>query len=136
PTDQHLIFAAIRFEPGGVVLANDTAERLEPLDQLAIQPLIEAALVKPVVMTNPQTAEVLLDVAPNPAHPERRQRHRIFRNLLPAGDRKSTRLNSSHSQISYAVFCLKKKKIKTIYIILTNNQNYYIICYSTSMSIA
>src|SRR2546430_7022681 len=28
-----------------------------------------------------------------------------------AGDRKSTRLNSSHSQISYAVFCLKKKKI-------------------------
>src|SRR2546430_12422011 len=29
-------------------------------------------------------------------------------------DRKSTRLNSSHSQISYAVFCLKKKKKKTI----------------------
>src|SRR2546430_2174401 len=39
--------------------------------------------------------------------------------LLPearhfAADRKSTRLNSSHSQISYAVFCLKKKKNKTI----------------------
>src|SRR2546427_5613684 len=31
-------------------------------------------------------------------------RHRV------EGDRKSTRLNSSHSQISYAVFCLKKKK--------------------------
>src|SRR5688572_10618775 len=31
---------------------------------------------------------------------------------LPAQDRKSTRLNSSHSQISYAVFCLKKKKTK------------------------
>src|SRR5688572_32686618 len=30
----------------------------------------------------------------------------------PRLDRKSTRLNSSHSQISYAVFCLKKKKIK------------------------
>src|SRR2546430_11541575 len=30
------------------------------------------------------------------------------------GDRKSTRLNSSHSQISYAVFCLKKKKKKQI----------------------
>src|SRR5438309_8543322 len=28
----------------------------------------------------------------------------------PVGDRKSTRLNSSHSSISYAVFCLKKKK--------------------------
>src|SRR2546422_7146048 len=30
----------------------------------------------------------------------------------PAGDRKSTRLNSSHGYISYAVFCLKKKKKK------------------------
>src|SRR5688572_32520385 len=30
-------------------------------------------------------------------------------------DRKSTRLNSSHSQISYAVFCLKKKKKKKIF---------------------
>src|SRR2546427_8253235 len=32
---------------------------------------------------------------------------------LIASDRKSTRLNSSHSQISYAVFCLKKKKKQT-----------------------
>src|SRR5256886_3806765 len=31
-----------------------------------------------------------------------------------ARDRKSTRLNSSHSQISYAVFCLKKKKTHTV----------------------
>src|SRR3989475_4289397 len=39
-----------------------------------------------------------------------RQRRREDRQRL---DRKSTRLNSSHSQISYAVFCLKKKKKKT-----------------------
>src|SRR5688572_31931380 len=32
--------------------------------------------------------------------------------LATESDRKSTRLNSSHSQISYAVFCLKKKKQK------------------------
>src|SRR2546430_8955121 len=32
---------------------------------------------------------------------------------VQAKDRKSTRLNSSHSQISYAVFCLKKKKYTT-----------------------
>src|SRR3712207_7649078 len=32
---------------------------------------------------------------------------------LREGDRKSTRLNSSHANISYAVFCLKKKKKKT-----------------------
>src|SRR3712207_7950212 len=35
------------------------------------------------------------------------------------GDRKSTRLNSSHANISYAVFCLKKKK--TTSIIITRN---------------
>src|SRR6266567_9054584 len=37
--------------------------------------------------------------------------------LSRLGDRKSTRLNSSHSQISYAVFCLKKKK-KTLNILI------------------
>src|SRR2546430_3615867 len=40
-----------------------------------------------------------------------RSRIRILRSTQGASqDRKSTRLNSSHSQISYAVFCLKKKK--------------------------
>src|SRR5688572_31200815 len=34
------------------------------------------------------------------------------RPIKTSEDRKSTRLNSSHSQISYAVFCLKKKKKK------------------------
>src|SRR2546430_7173801 len=34
---------------------------------------------------------------------------------LALRDRKSTRLNSSHSQISYAVFCLKKKKINQMH---------------------
>src|SRR2546427_6884755 len=36
--------------------------------------------------------------------------HAPLRAIAANGDRKSTRLNSSHSQISYAVFCLKKKK--------------------------
>src|SRR2546427_5962282 len=40
----------------------------------------------------------------------------------PYRDRKSTRLNSSHSQISYAVFCLKKKKKQQ------NEQNYVEAC--------
>src|SRR5689334_23950287 len=53
---------------------------------------------------------------------DRRARHRDDEHRLPhdllerprrrlviVGDRKSTRLNSSHSSISYAVFCLKKK---------------------------
>src|SRR5690625_5747523 len=36
--------------------------------------------------------------------------HGLFLGLDGVGDRKSTRLNSSHVAISYAVFCLKKKK--------------------------
>src|SRR5205085_11635644 len=56
---------------------------------------------------------VRLDPKPTPLQlPDERQQE-----LVPAAvgrpDRKSTRLNSSHSQISYAVFCLKKKN-KTI----------------------
>src|SRR3712207_7186040 len=39
----------------------------------------------------------------------------LVRLALPiGGDRKSTRLNSSHANISYAVFCLKKKKKKLL----------------------
>src|SRR5436305_10172533 len=43
------------------------------------------------------------------AHPRRVHAARM-RSMRPAQDRKSTRLNSSHVRISYAVFCLKKKK--------------------------
>src|SRR2546430_13182351 len=39
-----------------------------------------------------------------------RTRERPRKTATRSPDRKSTRLNSSHSQISYAVFCLKKKK--------------------------
>src|SRR2546430_13753588 len=46
------------------------------------------------------------DVQPDPVAVPEDERGRIHLDR----DRKSTRLNSSHSQISYAVFCLKKKK--------------------------
>src|SRR2546421_3364272 len=42
--------------------------------------------------------------------PEREVRHETPVHHVRGQDRKSTRLNSSHDQISYAVFCLKKKK--------------------------
>src|SRR2546430_7194809 len=46
------------------------------------------------------------------SHPRvRRCRGRVRAAVHPDGDRKSTRLNSSHSQISYAVFCLNKKAL-------------------------
>src|SRR3712207_8509265 len=52
-------------------------------------------------------------------HAEPDERHRVARDhvrlavaaVLALADRKSTRLNSSHANISYAVFCLKKKTI-------------------------
>src|SRR2546427_7474524 len=52
---------------------------------------------------------VLVDV---PVDPDRREVGDLVEGH-PWLDRKSTRLNSSHSQISYAVFCLKKKKHTT-----------------------
>src|SRR5207245_9377336 len=43
--------------------------------------------------------------------------------IIQVVDRKSTRLNSSHGSISYAVFCLKKKKIKKCTKYLINRQS-------------
>src|SRR5206468_8599604 len=54
----------------------------------------------------------LLDQLRRERQPYAYARHREHRLNGPRRDRKSTRLNSSHDQISYAVFCLKKKKKK------------------------
>src|SRR2546427_6765903 len=54
----------------------------------------------------PRHAAPSASVRPRPPPCARRRAHGGGRGR----DRKSTRLNSSHSQISYAVFCLKKKK--------------------------
>src|SRR5688572_32492348 len=70
--------------------------RLRALDRLGLPPV--ALVVDEVDVPRPRVRPLLplvleLDVEAEPV----------------ARDRKSTRLNSSHSQISYAVFCLKKK---------------------------
>src|SRR6266480_7368373 len=52
---------------------------------------------------------------PSRPHPAATRCRGAARRGTRAGDRKSTRLNSSHMSISYAVFCLKKKKKKKIY---------------------
>src|SRR2546430_1146688 len=55
--------------------------------------------------------DVLLTAFIHPVNPRRMASGASGRtSTAPIEDRKSTRLNSSHSQISYAVFCLKKKK--------------------------
>src|SRR2546429_1937365 len=42
-----------------------------------------------------------------------------------AGDRKSTRLNSSHGYISYAVFCLKKKKKQSLLAVVRRSFEFF-----------
>src|SRR5690348_17687311 len=57
------------------------------------------------VAPNPALKPVNLSIG-EPKHPT----PELVKKALIAQDRKSTRLNSSHPSISYAVFCLKKKK--------------------------
>src|SRR3712207_8177035 len=60
--------------------------------------------------------------SPKPGSPVCPECKEIFDSLPKGGggeDRKSTRLNSSHANISYAVFCLKKNKYAIIYITLS-----------------
>src|SRR5690242_21620081 len=59
------------------------------------------------------------------SHPSLKLRVLLVMNLTESADRKSSRLNSSHMSISYAVFCLKKKNKKQIkYTIIYQNINY------------
>src|SRR2546429_1164430 len=67
--------------------------------------------------TRPAGSAAALDALLDRLEPHRRRPHRAARGVSRStppepGDRKSTRLNSSHGYISYAVFCLKKKKQK------------------------
>src|SRR5688572_30963439 len=65
---------------------------------------------------NPQSNQIVLEVNPGgqfSINTEKVDKGNLGPRLKEIyEDRKSTRLNSSHSQISYAVFCLKKKKKK------------------------
>src|SRR2546422_5267467 len=61
---------------------------------------------------------------------DRQQRIGVLSGLPALRDRKSTRLNSSHGYISYAVFCLKKKKKQqsTSLFVLRYRCNNYRVC--------
>src|SRR5438874_7193920 len=72
--------------------------------------LEEQAPVHRLLPTRVEEIENLLQMAPSDRQPRQPDMRHA---LVVAVDRKSTRLNSSHVEISYAVFCLKKKKNKT-----------------------
>src|SRR2546430_7259 len=81
---------------------NDTATtEIYTLSLHDALPISETARALAEFLFDDERAMVRLDMS------EYMEKHAVART-----DRKSTRLNSSHSQISYAVFCLKKKKQK------------------------
>src|SRR3712207_8334238 len=65
------------------------------------------------MMSRFDRAAQLLDLEPGLYKVLRHPEKQIIVSIPVLIDRKSTRLNSSHANISYAVFCLKKKKIYT-----------------------
>src|SRR2546422_4580656 len=69
-----------------------------------------AQRVRRDVLREPRLPRGALDDGPR-SDARQRRAPGIEKQDAPALDRKSTRLNSSHGYISYAVFCLKKKKI-------------------------
>src|SRR5688500_19226831 len=95
-------------DPGDDLLGLDrrVAELLERLRHRLVDDLQVAAADEPLVLDE---RDVRLDAGRVAIHHEGDGARRRQDRELPV-DRKSTRLNSSHLVISYAVFCLKKKK--------------------------
>src|SRR5439155_9935134 len=106
-SDDH--FSRALIDPGDRVQPHQHfRERSKPLLHLRTH---QADRLVQVIHVRQELAEqkgMVRSEAPGQRLPQGRQ-------LLTQLDRKSTRLNSSHVAISYAVFCLKKKKIKHYY---------------------
>src|SRR5690554_7590795 len=93
----------IRLPPRSTLFPYTTLFRSEAVAPLDAEPVLVGGAVPALHEQDLFTLDVVGELAAHPA--------------VGAEDRKSTRLNSSHVRISYAVFCLKKKKI-----------NYYLTC--------
>src|SRR5688572_31126838 len=102
-----LIFLMIRRPPRSTLFPSTTLFRSERVRAGALVARRRAVLHARVVEAG--DAQQALAVLAIGALAAQRLAQRAVQVLGVAADRKSTRLNSSHSQISYAVFCLKKK---------------------------
>src|SRR3712207_7409102 len=67
-------------------------------------------LIKSEAKANPNRNDIAAHCGQNGSNEADRKQQASERRWREGKDRKSTRLNSSHANISYAVFCLKKKK--------------------------
>src|SRR2546429_1913758 len=93
---------------------NDVKKKIRAI-QYGVGP-IGASIVR--LMREKQAVEIIGAIDTDPAKVGRDLGEVAGAKDAPWGDRKSTRLNSSHGYISYAVFCLKKKKKKKYNIIM------------------
>src|SRR5438270_2688461 len=84
------------------------AEKIRPIEQMLELNEDEALSAEHLDSQVQKAQEQLLQLRRQQEQIEKQKRE--LEELSRRQDRKSTRLNSSHSQISYAVFCLKKKK--------------------------
>src|SRR3712207_7341722 len=97
----------IRRPPRSTLFPYTTLFRSAVLAAAPVRVLLDDDAVQPRGQP-PHPADVLVAaVAGDGHHPDAAHGREVERQLQ---DRKSTRLNSSHANISYAVFCLKKKK--------------------------
>src|SRR5258708_17770548 len=104
--------------PSGQLSGATTGEPLIPSPTSGSRP----ALIRPIFAGQPGRIAAEVHCAPEhvkpllAADPGSEERLHMLWGAVHLRDRKSTRLNSSHQIISYAVFCLKKKTIGIIYI--------------------
>src|SRR5438105_11149823 len=87
--------------------------RYRPMSEINVTPLVDVMLVLLIVFMVAApllTVGVPVDLPQTQAPAINEPKEPLVITLNREGDRKSTRLNSSHEWISYAVFCLKKKK--------------------------
>src|SRR5206468_7700869 len=97
-------------QPSSTLFPYTTLFRSQPADPAERQQLLADLVLQMERLTN--LVGDLIDVARDEEMPVPFEELRLDEVVAEIIDRKSTRLNSSHDQISYAVFCLKKKKNK------------------------
>src|SRR2546430_12417752 len=100
----------IRRPPRSTLFPYPTLFRSVINDCYNSNPVALEAMIEILVRTPASGRRILAAGEMRELGPSSRELHRqAGRAAAATGDRKSTRLNSSHSQISYAVFCLKQK---------------------------
>src|SRR5690606_27475456 len=98
---------------GTVPFSDDKPPKFRHLADTALQPLLGRMLsANPALRPTMETAWAELRAAAKAPHLAEQRTIPATRPATAEPDRKSTRLNSSHVKISYAVFCLKKKNKK------------------------